>query len=171
MESTNIKCLVRRTLLLGVVLSAVPMAQAPAENRDAKIEVVSPRARTVSPGSTENFTGRVQVEQLFAAQSGRQVSGGTVTFKPGARSVWHTHPKGQILIVTAGTGLVQQWGEAIQTIRTGDIVWIPPGVKHWHGATARTSMTHIAIQEALDGKVVDWMELVSDEQYSARRGK
>jgi quercetin dioxygenase-like cupin family protein len=94
-----------------------------------------------------------------------RTSGGLVTFEPGARSAWHTHPVGQILIVTAGVGHVQRWGGPIEEIRPGDVIWIPPGVKHWHGATASTGMTHIAIQEQLDGKVVDWMEKVSDEQY------
>src|SRR5260370_32233923 len=143
------------------------LEQALTPDRDGRIDVVSPEARDLNPGATDNFTGHVQIDQLFAAQAGRHASGGSVTFKPGARSVWHTHPMGQILIVTTGTGLVQQWGGPVQTIKPGDVVWIPPGVKHWHGATPTTSMTHIAIQEAVDGKVVDWMEPVSDEQYSA----
>ena len=88
-----------------------------------------------------------------------------MSFAPGARSAWHTHPLGQILIVTDGTGWIQQWGGPVEEIRTGDVIWIPPGVKHWHGATATTSMTHIAIQEQLNGRVVDWMEKVTDEQY------
>jgi 4-carboxymuconolactone decarboxylase len=142
------------------------MAQAPTADHDAQIEVVSHDARTSNPGAPSNFTGHAQVEQLFAAQVGRAVSGGIVTFQPGAHSVWHTHPKGQILIVTAGTGLVQQWGGPVLTMKSGDVVWIPPGVKHWHGATATSSVTHIAIQEAVDGKVVDWLEPVSDQQYS-----
>jgi quercetin dioxygenase-like cupin family protein len=93
------------------------------------------------------------------------MSGATVTFEPGARTAWHTHPLGQTLIVTAGAGLVQSWGGPVQEIRPGDVVWIPPGIKHWHGAAATTGMTHIAITETLDGKTVDWMEKVSDEQY------
>lgn len=161
--------LARSAALLIATLSALTMAQVPTADPATKIEVVAARARTVDPGASDNFTGHVQVEQLFAARAARHVSGGSVTFEPGARSVWHTHPAGQILIVTAGTGLVQQWGGPIQTINSGDVVWIPPGVKHWHGATPRTSMTHIAIQEAVGGKVVDWMEHVSDEQYSAAK--
>jgi len=94
-----------------------------------------------------------------------RTSGGKVTFEPGARSAWHTHPLGQILIVTDGTGWIQQWGGPIEEIRKGDVIWIPPGVKHWHGATPSIAMTHIAIQEQLNGKAVEWMEKVTDEQY------
>ena len=158
-------------VLFSVHVSATTQAQVPSADLDARIEIVSPAARTANPGASDNFTGRVQVEQLFAARAGRHVSGGRVTFQPGARSAWHTHPAGQILIVTAGTGLVRQWGGPPQTIRQGDVVWIPPGVKHWHGATPTTSMTHIAIQEAVGGKVVDWLERVSEEQYSAGTAK
>ncbi len=96
-----------------------------------------------------------------------RVLGASVTFEPGARTAWHTHPLGQTLIVTAGSGLAQRWGGPIEAIRPGDVIWIPPGEKHWHGATATTAMTHIAIQERLNGKAVDWMEKVSDEQYHA----
>jgi quercetin dioxygenase-like cupin family protein len=110
----------------------------------------------------------VRVDPLFAAVEPSRVSGGHVTFEPGARSAWHTHPAGQILIVTSGLGWVQEWGGPKQEIRPGDVVRIAPGVKHWHGASATTGMTHIAIQEAVDGKNVDWMEQVSDEQYQAR---
>ncbi len=91
----------------------------------------------------------------------------SVTFEPGARTAWHTHPLGQTLFVTSGSGLAQTWGEPVRAIKAGDTVWFPPGEKHWHGATATTGMTHIAIQEALDGKAVDWMELVSEEQYQS----
>ena len=107
----------------------------------------------------------MQVQQLFPGHDPARTSGGKVSFAPGARSAWHTHPLGQILIVTDGTGWMQQWGGPVEEIRTGDVIWIPPGVKHWHGATATTSMTHIAIQEQLNGRVVDWMEKVTDEQY------
>jgi quercetin dioxygenase-like cupin family protein len=116
-------------------------------------------------GPAEYFTGSVRIDPLFQANDPSRTSGASVTFEPGARSAWHTHPLGQILIVTAGTGWVQQLGGQIQEIRQGDVVWIPPGQKHWHGATATTGMTHIAIQEYLDGKVVEWMEQVSDDQY------
>jgi len=115
--------------------------------------------------SAEYFTGAVRVQELFPADDPSRTSGGIVTFEPGARSAWHTHPLGQVLIVTDGTGWVQQWGGPIQEIRKGDVVRIPAGVKHWHGATPTTAMTHIAIQEQLNGKAVEWMEKVSDEQY------
>ena len=116
-------------------------------------------------GSAQYFTGSVQVQQLFPASDPSRTSGGKVTFEAGARSAWHTHPFGQILIVTEGTGWIQQWGGSIEEIRKGDVVWIPAGVKHWHGAAPNTAMTHIAIQEELNGKAVEWMEKVTDEQY------
>jgi len=114
----------------------------------------------------ENFTGSVRVDPLFQARDPSRTSGAYVTFEPGARSAWHTHPLGQTLIVTAGSGRVQRWGGPIEEIRPGDVVWIPPGLKHWHGASPTTAMTHIGIQEHLGGKVVDWLEKVSDAQYS-----
>jgi quercetin dioxygenase-like cupin family protein len=115
--------------------------------------------------SPEWFTGNVRVDPLFQAPEPARVTGGSVTFEPGARTNWHTHPLGQTLIVTAGCGWIQKWGEAVEEIRPGDVVWIPPDVKHWHGATATTGMTHIAIQEKLNGSVGDWLEPVSEEQY------
>jgi 4-carboxymuconolactone decarboxylase len=115
----------------------------------------------------ENFTGSVRVDPLFQANDPSRTSGASVTFEPGARSAWHTHPAGQILIVTAGLGRVQRWGGPIEEIRPGDVVWIPPGLKHWHGASPNTAMTHIAMQEHLDGTVVEWLEKVSDAQYGA----
>jgi quercetin dioxygenase-like cupin family protein len=119
-------------------------------------------------GPAEYFTGTVRVDRVFNATDPSRTSAGNVTFEPGARSAWHTHPLGQTLVVTSGVGLVQQWGAPIQEIRPGDVVWIPPGVKHWHGAAPTTAMTHTAIQEHVDGKVVEWLEKVSDEQYGAR---
>src|SRR5246500_308394 len=118
-------------------------------------------------GPEDWFTGPVPIDPLFQAPDPAFVQGASVTFEPGARTAWHTHPLGQTLIVTFGCGLAQCWGGAIEEIRPGDVVSIPPGEKHWHGATATTAMTHIAIQEQLDGKAVDWMEKVSDEQYRA----
>ena len=118
-------------------------------------------------GPSEWFTGTVRIDPLFQAPGPALVQGASVTFEPGARTAWHTHPLGQTLIVTAGGGRVQRWGGPIEEIRPGDVVWIPPGEKHWHGAAATTAMTHIAIQEQLEGKVVDWMEQVSDGQYRA----
>lgn len=130
------------------------------------IEISRNGSRTTTNGLAENFTGAVRIEPLFSAKEPSRGAGASVTFEPGARTVWHTHPAGQTLIVTAGTGRVQQWGGKIEEIRTGDVVRIPPGKKHWHGAGPTTAMTHIAIQEAVDGKVVEWMEKVSDEQYN-----
>ena len=118
-----------------------------------------------SQGSAEYFTGSVRIDPLFSVVEPSRMSGARVAFEPGARTAWHTHPLGQTLIVAAGTGWVQQWGGPVEEMREGDVVRIPPGVKHWHGATATTRMTHIALQEQLGGKVVDWMEKVSDEQY------
>lgn len=121
-----------------------------------------------SAGSAASFTGQVRVEPVFPVTDGIKASGGRVTFSPGARSAWHTHPAGQYLIVTEGVGLTQEWGKPAQEIRSGDVVWCPPGVKHWHGATPGSSMTHLAITGSVDGKNVNWLEMVSDEQYLAR---
>ena len=118
-------------------------------------------------GPAEYFTGAVRIDPLFQATAPARAAGASVTFEPGARTAWHTHPLGQTLIVTSGCGLVQSWGGSIEKIRPGDVIWCPPGEKHWHGATATTAMTHIAIVERLDDKSVDWMEKVSDEQYQA----
>ena len=118
-------------------------------------------------GPPENFTGAVRVDSPFRGTNPARVGGAFVTFEPGARTAWHTHPLGQTLIVVSGCGWVQREGDPKEEVRPGDVVWIPAGEKHWHGATATTAMTHIAISEALDGKTVDWMEKVSDEQYRA----
>lgn len=116
-------------------------------------------------GSTEYFTGAVRVDRLQEAPEPARVVAVSVTFEPGARTAWHTHPLGQTLVVTAGCGRVQRWGGPLEEIRPGDVVWFAPGEKHWHGAAPTTAMTHIAIQERLNGKTVDWMEKVSDEEY------
>jgi quercetin dioxygenase-like cupin family protein len=118
-------------------------------------------------GSEAWFTGNVRIDPLFQAPDPALVQGASVTFEPGARTAWHTHPLGQTLIITAGRGWAQRLDGPIEAIHPGDVVWFAPGEKHWHGATATTGMTHIAIQERLDGKVVDWLEHVTDEQYSA----
>lgn len=118
-------------------------------------------------GPADYFTGTVRMDPLFEAPDPARVRGVSVTFEPGARSAWHTHPLGQTLIVTAGLGWVQSKGEPKYEIRPGDVIWCPPNEKHWHGATANTSMTHIAIHEALDGKIIEWMEKVTDEEYNA----
>ncbi|HEU5226473.1 MAG TPA: cupin domain-containing protein [Ktedonobacteraceae bacterium] len=122
-------------------------------------------SRPSGKGSSEYFTGAVRVDPLFEAPDPARVVGASVTFEPGARTAWHTHPLGQTLIVTAGCGRVQRRGGPIEEIRPGDVIWFEPGEKHWHGATPTTAMTHIAIQERLDGKTVNWMEQVGDEQY------
>ena len=116
-------------------------------------------------GPAEWFTGTVRLDPLIQAPDPAMVQGASVTFEPGARTAWHTHPLGQTLIVTYGCGRVQRWGGPIEEIRPGDVVWILPGEKHWHGAAPTTAMTHIAIQEMHNGKFVDWMEPVTDEQY------
>jgi quercetin dioxygenase-like cupin family protein len=132
---------------------------------DEAITVTRVGSQPSTMGSVDRFTGSVRVDSRFGASAPARVGGGLVTFQPGARTAWHVHPLGQTLIVTAGVGLVQNWEGPAQEIRPGDIVWIPPGVKHWHGATATNGMSHLAISEALDGTAVEWMELVSEEQY------
>jgi len=121
-----------------------------------------------SKASAEYFTGTVRIDPLHHADDPARIFCAAVTFEPGARTAWHTHPLGQTLIVTSGCGLVQRWGDPIEEIRPGDVVWFPPGEKHWHGAAPTTAMSHIAIVEELDGKSADWMEQVSDQQYLAR---
>jgi 4-carboxymuconolactone decarboxylase len=151
----------RLTIILiatGLFASALSQAQTMVISRGGSRPVVS--------APVENFTGGARIETLFESLAPSDASGGSVTFEPGARTAWHSHPKGQILIVTAGIGRVQRWGQAIEEIRSGDVVRIPSGEKHWHGASPHSSMTHIAITEHLDGTRVRWMEKVSDEQYN-----
>ncbi|MBI4889284.1 MAG: cupin domain-containing protein [Acidobacteria bacterium] len=119
-------------------------------------------------GPATYFTGAVRIDPLFRSPEPARAVGVSVTFEPGARTMWHTHPLGQTIIITAGCGWAQRWGGAVEEIRPGDVVWFAPGEKHWHGAKATTGMTHIAIQEALDGKTVEWLEEVSDDQYLGR---
>lgn len=147
-------------MLTTTVLLAATSAEA------QKLDVTRSGSRAVRPGPAANFTGDVRVEMLFEALDPSHASGGTVTFAPGARTAWHSHPRGQVLIVTAGIGRVQQWGGPLEQIRAGDVVRIPSGAKHWHGASPDTSMTHIAITEHRNRTVVEWMEKVSDEQYN-----
>jgi quercetin dioxygenase-like cupin family protein len=129
------------------------------------IEIKRNGSRPSAKGSIDWFTGSVRVDPLFQAPDPARVGAGHVTFEPGARTNWHTHPLGQTLIITSGFGWVQRDGGPIEEVRPGDVVWFPPGLKHWHGATPTTAMTHIAVQESRDGRNVDWMEQVSDEQY------
>jgi quercetin dioxygenase-like cupin family protein len=129
------------------------------------MEIHQSGSRTSREGPAEWFTGVVRLDPLVDAAAPARVAAASVTFAPGARTAWHTHPLGQTLIVTAGCGWAQRWGGPIEEILPGDVVWFPPGEKHWHGATPTTSMTHLAIQEKLDGQAVDWLEHVSDGQY------
>ena len=165
-------------LRIAVVASLCLLASAPAGAQQAGAAPTTPiqNSQTITitrsgsqpsrQGPAENFTGSVRVDTSFQASEPARVGGARVTFDPGARTAWHTHPLGQTLIVTEGTGRVQRWGSPVEEIRKGDVVWIPPGQKHWHGAAPTTAMTHIAISERLNGKGVDWMEKVSDEQYA-----
>jgi len=129
------------------------------------MEIKRSGSRPSRPGPADYFTGTVRLDPLFQAPDPSRVGGNSVTFEPGARTAWHTHPLGQTLIVTFGCGWTQREGGPIEEIRPGDVVSVPPGEKHWHGATPTTAMTHIAIQETIDGRAVDWLEKVSDEQY------
>jgi quercetin dioxygenase-like cupin family protein len=124
-------------------------------------------SQPAAKGPAEFFTGNVRIDPLIQTTAPARSGGAVVTFEPGARTAWHTHPLGQMLIVTAGCGLVQSEGGPVMKIHPGDVVWCPPGEKHWHGATATTAMTHIALIESLDGKVVEWMQHVTDEEYAA----
>jgi quercetin dioxygenase-like cupin family protein len=154
--------------LAGVAAAGAARAQAPnvpTEARNGTMRITRNGSQPSRKGPAEYFTGTVRIDPLFQAPDPARVSGGSVTFEPGARTAWHTHPLGQTLLVTAGLGWVQREGGSIEEVRPGDVVWFPPGLKHWHGATPTTALTHIAIQEALDGKNVDWMEKVTDEQY------
>jgi quercetin dioxygenase-like cupin family protein len=157
--------MMKELAIAATLLTAVITSPASAQG----IEVFTNGSRPTGKGPAETFTGTVMVDPLMGARPQTRVSAGHVTFEPGARSAWHTHPAGQILIVTSGTGLVQDWGGEKREIKPGDVVWIPPGVKHWHGATATNVMRHIAVQETVDGRNVDWMEKVTDEQYGGRR--
>jgi quercetin dioxygenase-like cupin family protein len=135
------------------------------ERRKATMDIKRNGSRPSTKAPEAYFSGAVRVEPVFQVGEPVRLNGGSVTFEPGARTAWHTHPLGQTLIVTAGLGWVQTEGGPIEEIRPGDVVWFPPGEKHWHGATPTTAMTHIAVQESLNGKNVDWLEKVSDEQY------
>ena len=154
---------------------AVPIASAADPQGSANAPAAAPAQQITHAGeqastfgSAEYFTGRVRVDPLFTANESINAYGSYVSFEPGARSAWHTHPAGQRLVVTSGIGLTQEWGKPVQAIRQGDVVWCPPGVKHWHGAAPTTAMSHLTVAGTVDGKNVNWMEKVSDEQYIAR---
>ena len=161
-------------VLVSLVVSAAPLHGQQAEgsavttaSEEKAIVVTRSETQASRQGPAENFTGSVRVDQPFQPIAPGRASGARVTFEPGARTAWHSHPLGQTLIVTSGVGRVQRWGDPVDEIRTGDVVWIPAGQKHWHGAAPTTGMSHIAIVEQLDGKSADWMEKVTDEQYGA----
>ena len=135
------------------------------QQKEINMKIIRVGSQPSTKGPSDWFTGTVRLEPLFQTNEPARAAGASVTFEPGARTAWHTHPLGQALIVTAGAGWVQKEGGPIEEIHPGDVVWFPPGLKHWHGATPTTAMTHIAIQESLNGKVVEWLEKVSDQQY------
>jgi quercetin dioxygenase-like cupin family protein len=141
------------------------LASLASAEEDAAVKVTRIGTQASAKGPADYFTGTVRVDSPFQGEAPARVGGALVTFEPGARTAWHTHPLGQTLIVTAGAGRVQHWNGPVQEIHPGDIVWIPPNVKHWHGAGPAGAMSHIAIAESLDGKPVAWLEKVSDEQY------
>lgn len=153
---------------IGISLSMLPAgARSQTSTQQEHIRVTRSGAQPPQAAPADHFTGSVQVDSPFQASAPGRVSGARVRFEPGARTAWHAHPLGQTLIVTAGAGRVQRWGDPVDEIRQGDVVWIPPGQKHWHGAAPDSSMTHVAITEQLEGKTVEWMEKVADAQYGA----
>ncbi|WP_234983842.1 cupin domain-containing protein [Pseudacidovorax sp. RU35E] len=155
--------------MAGLVVVQACNADAADSPRPASTQQIVRAGSTPSvPGPDATFTGRVRVDPLWPASSGITAAGAYVTFEPGARSAWHTHPAGQRLVVVSGVGRTQEWGKPIQELRAGDVVWCPPGVKHWHGASPGVAMTHLAVTGMFDGKNVEWMEKVSDEQYTSR---
>lgn len=158
-----------RIITMAVLAAAaVPLAMwkgTPSASAQENMEISSADSRPAAPGPAATFTGEVSVKPLFNPNDVRSSGAGEVSFTPCARSAWHTHPAGQTLIVTSGTGWVQEWGGVKRQVNPGDVIWTPPGVKHWHGATDTDSMTHIAIQQPVNGSVVDWMEHVTDDQY------
>jgi len=149
----------------GPAAAETPTPIAATTSRNETMEIKRNGSQPSGKGPADYFTGTVRIDPLFQSPDPARASGASVTFEPGARTAWHTHPLGQTLIVTSGLGHVQRWGGPIEEIRPGDVVWFPPGEKHWHGASPTTALTHIAVQEWLNGKAVDWMEKVSDEQY------
>jgi quercetin dioxygenase-like cupin family protein len=157
----------RRLCSLQPAPQRLPCPVKASRDRIQNMDIKRSGSQPSSKGPAEYFTGTVRIDHLFQANTPARALGASVTFEPAARTAWHTHPLGQMLIVTAGCGLAQCWGGPINQIRPGDVICFPPGEKHWHGATPTTAMTHIAIQEQLDGRAVDWMEKVSDEQYTA----
>jgi quercetin dioxygenase-like cupin family protein len=148
-----------------VLAQPVSPSSAAAPQGQGELRISRPGSQPSMRGPADWFIGSVRVDILFPATAPSRMSGGSVTFEPGARSAWHTHPVGQVLVVTAGLGWIQREGGPVEEMRPGDVVWIPPGLKHWHGAAARTGVTHIALTEEVNGQVATWLEQVSDEQY------
>ncbi|MEF3134085.1 cupin domain-containing protein [Rhizobium sp. 268] len=157
-----------KKLIVASAMAAVAFVSTSSAFANEAITITHAGSQPAIAGAPDKFTGSVRVEDNFKATAPATVGGATVTFEPGARTAWHSHPLGQTLIVTSGVGVVQMWEGRQQEIRSGDTVWIPPGVKHWHGASPSNGMTHIAFSESLDGKSVDWLELVTDAQYSSQ---
>jgi quercetin dioxygenase-like cupin family protein len=151
--------------LATIVAAAFSLYNATPAGADEPMEISPDESRPATTGPADTFTGQVSVKPLFDPDGVRTTGSAEVTFTPGARTAWHTHPGGQTLIVTSGSGWIQQWDGPKLSINPGDVIWTPPGVKHWHGASDTTTMTHIAIQDSVDGKPVDWLEYVTDEQY------
>ena len=154
-------------MVASVAVLALPGVRTVEGGKSGAITVTRAGSQPPREVPAERFTGSARIDYLFRPNEPARVAGGSVTFEPGARTAWHSHPLGQTLIVTSGVGRVQRWGDPVDEIRPGDVVWIPPNQKHWHGASPTVGMSHIAISERLDGKTVDWMEKVSDEQYGA----
>jgi quercetin dioxygenase-like cupin family protein len=164
------RCMLVASSGLAAMVAAKPAAseKPTAQPRNATMEITRNGSQPSRKGPTEYFTGSVRIDPLFQAPEPARVTSASVTFEPGARTAWHTHPLGQTLIITSGLGWVRRAGGQTEEVRPGDVVWFSPGEKHWHGASPATALTHIAIQEKKDGKVVDWMEKVTDEQYDPK---
>jgi len=165
----NAKTLMMSFALLAAVGAAASQAVAAEANKISQT-ITRAGSQASIKGSAEYFTGNVRVDPLFAANDAAPFSGAYVTFEPGARSAWHIHPTGQRLLVTAGVGRTGEWGGAVEEIKAGDVIWCPPKIKHWHGASPTTAMTHIAITGTASGRNVEWLEKVSDEQYHGKQG-
>ena len=169
MNISSFKIVLTTTVLQAMgAIAAEPQTSVMSVVSKQQVVRAGSQASVVAPA--EHFTGRARIDPAWPANRNINASCGLVTFEPGARSDWHTHPKGQFLMVVSGVGLVQEWGNPVKEIHPGDVVWCPPGVKHWHGAASTTAMTHLAITGTVDGKNVEWMEKVTDEQYKACSG-
>lgn len=165
-----------RILLAAAALQTATAAIAapPTDNTTsapARQEIVLAGNQSSIAGPTETFTGRARIDPLWSANKDINAAGAMVTFEPGARSAWHTHPYGQRLVVSSGVGLVQEWGKPVQVVRPGDVIWCPPGVKHWHGAAPKTAVTYLTVTGTVDGKNVDWMEKVTEDQYDGKQAR